>query len=72
MHVPFVECHMAHVEALKFIVFSVVNMYFGIIGLLLIHCFSIKEIAVMHWSEPKSYNKPFMLLPFQDFDFRGL
>ena len=25
----------------------------------------------MHWSEPKSFNKPFELLHSQDFSFRG-
>ena len=30
-----------------------------------------QKIAVMHWSEPKSYNNPFVLLHSQDFGFRG-
>ena len=29
------------------------------------------KIAVMHWSEPKSYNKPFVQLHSWDFGFRG-
>ena len=31
--------------------------------------FSLRKIAVMHWSEPKSYNKPFELLHSWDFGF---
>ena len=61
MHVPFVACHMPHGEALKLIVYLVVSLCYGIKGLLLIHCFSIK-IAVVHWSKPKSYNNPIVLL----------
>ena len=30
-----------------------------------------QKIAAMHWSEPKSYNKPFVLLQYQNFDFRA-
>ena len=30
-----------------------------------------QKIVVMHWSEPKSYNKPFVLLYSHDFNFRG-
>ena len=30
-----------------------------------------KKIVVMHWSEPKSYNKQFVLLHSWDFGFRG-
>ena len=33
--------------------------------------FSLRKIAFMHWSEPKSYNKPFELLCSLDFGFRG-
>ena len=33
--------------------------------------FLLRKIAVMHWSEPKSYNKSFELLYSQDFGFRG-
>ena len=29
------------------------------------------KIAVMHWSEPKSYNKPFVLLHSREFGCRG-
>ena len=30
-----------------------------------------QKIAVMHWSDPKSYNKPFVLLHSWDFGFKG-
>ena len=40
---PFVVCYMPHVEALKLIVYLVVNLCCGIKELLLIHCFSIKK-----------------------------
>ena len=30
-----------------------------------------QKIAVMHWSKPKSYNKPLVLLCSRDFGFRG-
>ena len=30
-----------------------------------------QKIAVMHWSEPNSYNKPIVLLHSEDFGFRG-
>ena len=33
--------------------------------------FSLRQIAIMHWSEPKSYSKPFELLHSQDFGLRG-
>ena len=33
--------------------------------------FLTQNIAVIHWSEPKSYNKPFELLHSQDFGFKG-
>ena len=33
--------------------------------------FLTQKIAVMHWSEPKPYKKPFELLCTQNFHFRG-
>ena len=33
--------------------------------------FLLIKIAVMHWSEPKSYNKPYELLHSSDFSSRG-
>ena len=68
---PFVVFHVPHVEALKWIIYSAVNMCCGIKGLLLIYCFSIKKLPGIYWSEPKSYNKPFVLLCSRDFGFRG-
>ena len=69
MCIPFVVCHVPHVEALKLIIYLVVSLYHGITGLLLVHCFSVKK-AVMPWSEPKSYKKPFVLLHSWDLGFR--
>ena len=43
VHVPFVVCHMPHVEALELIIYSVVNLCCGIKGLLLIHVFQSKN-----------------------------
>ena len=61
MHVPFVECHMPHVEAMKLIIYSsgksVLWDQRAITYSLLLN----PKIAVMHWSDPKSYNEPFVL-----------
>ena len=70
MHVSFHIWHVQHVEALKLIIYLVVNLCYGIKRLLLIYCFSIK-IAVKHWSEPRSYNEPFELLHSWDLGFWG-
>ena len=43
MYVLFVVCCIPHVEALKVIVYLVVNLCYEIKGLLLVHCFSIKK-----------------------------
>ena len=77
MHVPFVVCHMPHVEvliimcvSLKLIVYSsgpsVLWDQRAIAYPLLLN----QKIAVLHQSEPKSYNKPFVLLHSWDFGFR--
>ena len=70
MHVPFLVCHMLPVQALKWIIHLVVNLCFGIKGATAYPLFLTQKIAVMHWSEPKSYNKPFELLCSHNFGFR--
>ena len=75
MHVPFVVCHIPHVEvliitciSLKLIIHSsdqsVLLDQRAIAYPLLLNQ---KEIGAMHWSEPKSDNKPFVLLLSLDF-----
>ena len=40
-------------------------------SLFLTPLFLTQKIAVMHWSEPKSYNKPFVLWHNWDLGFKG-
>ena len=75
MHVPYVVCHMPHVEAFDH------NMCLLEVDHLLKwtictmgskdYCLSIvfpqSKIAVLHWSDPKSYNEPFLLIVFPGF-----
>ena len=78
MHVPFVVCHMPHVEvliitcvSLKLLIYSsgqsVLWDQRAIVYPLLLN----QQLAVIHWSEPKSYNKQFVLLHSKDFGIRG-
>ena len=56
---------------MKLIVYLVVNLCCGIKRATACPLFLTQNIAVMHWSEPKSYNKLFELLHSQYFGFRG-
>ena len=68
-------CSLPHVTfwsvSLKLIIYSSGQSVLLDQRLLSIHCCSIRKIAVMHRSEPKSYNKPFVLHCSWDFGFRG-
>ena len=77
MHVLLVVCHVLHVSS-----FEVDHLFSGqsVIWDQRGYCwslfltpliFSFRKIAVMYWSEPNSYNKPFELLYSQDSGFRG-
>ena len=67
MHIPFVVCHLPHVEALKLIVYSsgqsVQWDQRAIAYPLLLNLIK----AVMHWSDPKSHNKLDVLIVFTGF-----
>ena len=62
MYAPFVVCCMPHVEALKLIIFSSGQSVLWDQRAITYPVFLSKKIVVMHWSDPMSYNEPFMLL----------
>ena len=64
-------CSALCAECFKLIVYLVANLCYGIKGATACPLFLTQKIAVMHWSEPKSYNKPFELLHSLDLALRA-
>ena len=71
MHVPSVVSRKLHVSALKLIVYLVFTLCYGIKGATGSPLFPNQKIPVMHWSEPRSHNKPCELSCSRDFGFKG-
>ena len=69
MHVPFVVCHVLHVEALKLIIYSNGQSVLWDQRAIAHPLFLNPKIAVMHWSDPKPYSELFVLLCSLDFGF---
>ena len=66
-------CSVSHAACLSFEVYHLYSGQSVLWDQRAIACplFLNQEIAVMHWLEPKSYNKPFVLLHSQDFGLAG-
>ena len=54
---PFVVCFMPHLEALKLVIYSSGQCVMWDQSAIVYSLFLNPKIAVMHWSNPKSYNK---------------
>ena len=62
-------CSVLHAACLGFKIDILLIGFICAMGAL--HCYLTQKITVMHWSEPKSYNKQFELLHSWDLGFRG-
>ena len=72
MCIPFVVCHMPHVEVLKLMIYSSSQSVLWDQRAIAYPLFHNPKTAVMYWSDPKSYNKLVSLSHSQDLGFRGL
>ena len=69
-HVPCIVCHMLHVLIFEDdYLFSGQSVLWNQMGATACPLFLTKKTAIMHWSEPKFYNKLFLLLHSWDFGF---
>ena len=70
MCVSSVVCHMLHVEALKLIIYSSSQSLLWAQRTVAYPLFLNSKIALMHWSDPKSYSELVCLPHSLEFGFR--